>query len=123
MDIERFGQVGLGPGRHELADLALRGIGADHHHRDLPSGGVGLEGIQDLSPEHVGQLKVEKDHIGAVLSGKIKPHPTVHGGDQLDLRTLCQLDPENRTLRWPFVTLGLPGPRWHGDRARFGRGG
>src|SRR5438309_200725 len=81
-DIYRLGEVRVGSGGEEVLDLAGGGVGADHDHRDGASRRVGLKVPQQLMARHVGQVKVEQDQVGPVLTSEIQPDASLHGGEQ-----------------------------------------
>src|SRR5919106_674363 len=72
LNVHGLGEIGARAVLQEAAELALCGVCADHDNLDVPSPVVRLESAQDLPSRHVRELKVQEDHVGAVLPCKIQ---------------------------------------------------
>ena len=80
------------------AGLALF-VDRDDLHGDVPRGRVELEVVQHGPAEHVGQVDVQRDGIGAELPGKGKARRAPGGHDHLEARVASQAQEDARLMR------------------------
>ena len=68
-------------------------------HRDVPHGRVGLEVVEHGPAEHVGQVDVQGDGVGAELPGKGKARRASGGHDHLEAPVASQAQEDARLVR------------------------
>ena len=74
-------------------------VDRDDLHGDVPRGRVELEVVQHGPAEHIGQVDVQGDGIGAELPGKGEARRAPGGHDHLEARVAGQAQDDPRLVR------------------------
>ena len=72
--VEGRGQEVLGALCKSFAAVGVRGVGGEHQHREVRTGGEALDQLQDRSAVHVRHVQLEEHEVGLEVSQPAK-HP------------------------------------------------
>ncbi len=75
--VERLDQVADRPSGEETFDLVRGGIGTEDDDRNVARGGVVAQLTQNFVALDIREMKVQEDHVGAVLTGQVDAQPSL----------------------------------------------
>ena len=82
-DVDGLGEIGGHADVAESLDLRRGGVGGHHDDGDLLGTGIGLERVEQVGPRHVGEVEVEEDQMGSVLTSQFDAEAPRHRRQQL----------------------------------------